>query len=222
LPLIDSSIRLKIVQKARGSLRSVGVVALVIALGGCGGGASGEVSSEAGRAPTILGLDDFPPGATIVEGLPSEPCGPIGIIEAGGGEPTESMMVTSGRIRVQEAVGTFSNVKDAEAAFEGLNAPERHECIRGAIESFGAGRDEKVTVSSSEEFGVGDKDFLVQLVVTAPGRSPSSYFDVVVIRSGTRVATLAIIVNGGNPATPAVRDVIKRVARQIDSTTATS
>lgn len=220
MALVDNSMRLKVVRKVRSPLRSVAVIALVIGLGGCEGGVGDEASSKEGRAPTVLGLDDFPPGAKIVDSLPSEPCGPTRIIESEGGEPFESKMVESGRVRVQEAVGTFSNVKDAEAAFEGLNAPERHECIRSTIELFGAGN-EKVAIGSRQQSGVGDRDALVQLVVTAPGEAPSGYFDLVVVRSGTRVATLAVIVKGRKPATPTVRDVVRRVVHQLDSTTAT-
>jgi hypothetical protein len=195
------------------TLTFVLLIASLLAVAGCGDDASTSATGDStavNREPVsqaLVSLEDFPDGATTVAGLPSEPCGPVAILEDHGGEAAESKMFAFGRVRVQEAVGRFATAKAADAAFKELSAKARRECIGAAIESFNSGENEYVKVLPVHALDVGDGGALVRYLIVRRGSGPVSYVDIVAVKSGARVLTLACIVERNTPSDAVVRRV---------------
>lgn len=184
---------------------------------GCGSenAATGAGLTDKELAASLLGPHSLPRGARVVSGLPVALCAPIPILTGNGGQTAESKMFAFDQVRVQEAVGSFEGEGNAENAFRELTSEERRECIAGAISSFGAGRGDYVKNLPVEEISSGDEGSLLRYLVVHPGSGPISGLELVVVRTGSRVATLAFIVNTGHSLSGVVHHLSRIATRAL-------
>jgi len=194
------------------------LLASLALLGGCGSEEGGPSDREV-AARSLLSLRDLPEGATTADALPTGLCAPVPILERHGAIASESQMFAFERVQVQEAVGVLPNPDIAGFAYRDLSSNKHHECIRGAVESFGPERNATVKLLPPRGLGLGDEDAFVRYLIVRPGEGPVSYIDFVSIRSGKSVAVL-ILLSRRNPSDAVVREVAGTVARKLANASA--
>ena len=96
-----------------------------------------------------------------------------------------------------EAVGIAPSAEEAASALEELQGPERLDCIRSAIESFGPSEEVAVTVEDPEPVAEGEEGTMVRLLEVDTRSKSLDSTTIVSFRSGRCVATLLFLLKGG-------------------------
>jgi hypothetical protein len=198
-------------------LRQASIVVMAILVGGCGGGEmasapDGESSQSASaQSPSFLLLDkgDLPPGPVKAEALP-EPCNPIEVLEEQDARVAGTPLYNLGSNYVGEAAGIAPSEKEAAAAVEELQAPERLSCIQSTIESAGPREGVDVTVGKPEPVAEGEEGSTVRFLEVDAQSKPVNATTVVFFRSGRCVATLLFLLRGGGSGKAFIDDLTSR------------
>lgn len=154
------------------------------------------------------------------EALP-EPCSPINVLESQSAEAAATPLYELAFAHVGEAVGIAPTEKQAAAAVEGMQTPKRLSCIKSTIESFGPREGVDVTVGQPEPIPEGEEGSLIRLLEVDARSKPINVTSIVSFKSGRCVATLLILLQGGNPEKSFVDNLIHRAYGVITDADAT-
>jgi hypothetical protein len=164
---------------------------------GCGGGDDEASEAKVGNPSSLLVSSADLPEASATGQSPPEVCGPIPVMQEGGGKAAISKTFVVGETRVIEAVGVFSTPAKARSAYDALNSRKRLGCIGGAIESFGPAS--SVEIIRSQPLDFGDEASAVRYVGLNDNSKPEGYSDAVALRVGRCAAALLIAVERDEP-----------------------
>lgn len=176
----------------------VGLGLVVVTGTGCGSVASAPQQAEPvdpGRL--LIGAEDVP-GASATAQTPPEVCGPLPVLGKDAGKTAISRMLLRAKARIIEALGVFERASLAKAAYARLNSRERLNCIRRAIETFGAAF--SVRLHAPRPIDLDGDAVLVRYVSVDDSAKIHGYSDVISLRIGRCTASLLVAVEGSEPS----------------------
>lgn len=184
------------------------VACFLILFTGCGGGETTTLPAQ--TEPTSLLLEEGNLQAKVVrtEGVP-EPCSPVLILEEKGARAAATPLYDLGSKHVAQAAGILPSSQEATAALRALHDENRLACIQSTIEDFGPREGSSISVEPPVPVAEGEEGSLVRFV-ELDGQKPVNSTAIVSFRSSRCIATLLLVVSGGEPEKAYIQNLTRR------------
>jgi hypothetical protein len=165
------------------------MLGIALLAAGCGGGDSETDWTAVDVDHLVFQSHELPGVRQVGEPFP-EPCGPVSVLEEGGGRAARSERFILRDGEAVEAAAIFRSERAARSAYRALNRPERLRCIAKAITSFSPQL--TIGLEQPEPMDVADEATVTRYRLLEPASQQRGYSNVISLRVGRCTASILV------------------------------